>query len=193
MRKLRGAVAGLALLILPLAASATPLDAIEGTSASIGGLTITFTKVEQVGGLDLGQIELVLVADGLGVGFDLLASGALSVANGALADLKLEFTVASTAGLDGVGNHLTATATGLVSSASVSELILEAPGIDVGVVVTALGSLASNEQAFGETLHHLTITEITRLQQRFSVVPEPTTGLLVLLGLAGLAGGGRRR
>lgn len=206
LRNLSGAFAGLALLLLlPLGAGATPLDSLVGTSLSIGGLTIEFTKVQQVGGIDLSQIELVGASDGLGAGFDLISdSGALSVANGAAADLKLEFTVASGIGIDGVGNHLTASVAGLFSSASVSELILEAPAIDVGVFATTFGSLLSNEQSFTEPLHQLTITKnlvvsadpqgtaaITLLQQRFSVVPEPTTAALLLLGITALAATGR--
>ncbi len=204
LRNSSGAVAGL-LLLLPLGAGATPLDSIVGTSLSIGDLTIEFTKVEQVGGIDLGQIEILGVADGLGVGFDLIAdTAALSVADGAAADLKLEFTVVSVLGVDGVGNHLTASVAGPFSSASVSELIVEAPAVDVGVFATSFGSLLSNQQAFAETLQQLTITKnlvvsadsqgtasITRLQQRFSVVPEPTTAVLLLLGIGALGATGR--
>lgn len=201
------ALALLALLGLPLAADATPLSALVGTTDSIGGLTFTFTNVEEIGGIDLSQIDLVLVADAKGAGFDLVpAPGALAVSNGALADVKIEFTVSSAAGVTAVANYLSASASVLGSSASVSELIDEAPGVDVGVAVTPAGSLPESVQPLGTVLHELTITknmvvasvpqgsaEIIRLEQRFSVVPEPAGAALLSIGLGGLAAFARRR
>jgi hypothetical protein len=189
-------------------AQATLLSVLEGTTQSIAGLTFEFTDVDEVGGIDLSQVDLTLVADALGVGFDLtpVSAGALDASNGALKDLKLEFTVTSTAGVDAAGNHLTATAVGTGSSVSVSELIDEAPAVDLGVFVAWFGSSPSNEQSLGETLYTLTITKnlviaggadgtasTERLAQRFRVVPEPTTGLMLLFGLSGIAYYGRGR
>jgi hypothetical protein len=190
-------------------ALATPLSTLAGTTQSIAGLTFEFTDVDEVGGIDLSQVDLTLVADALGVGFDLmpLSPGALDASNGAMKDLKLEFTVTAEAGVTAVANHLTATAVGAGSSVSVSELIDEAPTVDVGVFVAWFGGLPSNEQSLGETLHTLTITKnlvliggeydatasTERLAQRFRVVPEPTTGLMLLFGLSGIAYYGRSR
>jgi len=86
------ALAAAAVLIAGASASsATPLDVLEGTSQSLGGLTFHFTKVEEVGGIVLQDVDLTLVSDGLGVGFDVtpLVAGALLASNGALKDLKL--------------------------------------------------------------------------------------------------------
>ncbi|RIL05281.1 MAG: hypothetical protein DCC71_10930 [Proteobacteria bacterium] len=200
--------AAAALLLGPLGAQATPLNVLEGTSQSLGGLTFHFTKIEEAGGLDLASLDLMLVSDALGVGFDVtpLVAGALGATEGALRDLKLEFTVTSAAGVDRAGNHLQATATGAGSSASVSELIDEAPAVDLGVFVAWFGGAPDNVQDLGVTLHTLTVTknlvlaagaegeaDITRLSQRFGVVPEPATAGLLLAGVAGLALGGRRR
>lgn len=204
---MRNAVVAALLLMLPGAASATLLSALEGTSQSIGALTFDFTKVEIAGPLDASQIDLTLVSDGLGTGFDLtpVIAGALSVSNGAIADVKLEFTITATTGIVQAGNHLAATASGLRSSASVSELIDEAPAVDLGVFVASFASLTDNVQDLGATLFTLTVTKnivvsadgngsasVERLSQRF-LVPEPTTAVLMLLGVSGLGWAGRRR
>lgn len=197
-----------ALWLVPLGAQATLLSSLEGTTQSLGGLTFHFTKVEQTGGLTLSNIDLSLVSDASGVGFDVtpVVAGALGATNGAIRDLKLEFTVTARAGVDQAGNHLEATATGVGSSASVSELIDEAPAVDLGVFVAWFGSYPDAVESLGGTLYGLTVTknlvvsagaegstEIERLQQRFRVVPEPTTALLLMLGVSGLAYQGRQR
>lgn len=204
---LRSAAAA-ALLLAPFGAQATLLSALEGTTQSLGGLTFHFTKVEETGGLNLSNIDLTLISDSLGVGFDVtpVVAGALGAANGAIRDLKLEFTVTAPAGIDEAGNHLEATATGSNSTASVSELIDEVPSVDLGVFVASFASLTDNFQPLGDTYSTLTITKnlvvaadprgtanIEKLSQRFGVVPEPTTALLVVGGLSGLAVAGRRR
>ena len=195
------------LLALPGAASATLLSSLEGTTLTVGPLSMDFTKVEIIGSLDPNQIDVSAVADAGGFGFDMtpVSSGALSVSNGALADVKLEFTVTSTIGLVAAGNHLAATATGASSSASVSELIDEAPLIDLGVFVASFASLPDRVESFAAPLYTLTITknlvlsadepgkaEVTGLAQRY-LVPEPATAGLLLLGFSGLAYAGRRR
>jgi hypothetical protein len=195
-------------LAAPIGAQATLLDALVGSFQSIGGLTFDFTKVEQTGGVNLHDVDLTLVSDGLGVGFDItpVVAGALAPSNGGLIDLKLEFTVTSTLGIDGAGNHLAATAVGEGSSASVSELIDEAPAVDLGVFVAWFGSLPDVDLPLGGTFTTLTITKnlvvnagldgdasIERLSQRYSVVPEPATAGLMMLGLTGLVWSGRRR
>jgi hypothetical protein len=195
------------LLTLPGAAGATLLSSLEGTTLTAGPLSFEFTKVEIAGALDPSQIDLSTVSDGLGIGFDVtpVSAGALSVANGAIADVKLEFTVTSTAGITAVANHLAATATGAGSSASVSELIDEFPLIDVGVFVASFGSLPDHVENLGSSAFELHITknlviaadepgstEVTKLSQRY-LVPEPTTAGLLLFGFSGLAYAGRRR
>lgn len=178
-------------------AQAAPLDSLVGTSQSLAGITIEWTKIEQTGGIDLSQIDLTLVSDGLGVGFDVtIPSGVLSVLAGGGKDLKLEFSLTSAAGVDAVGNHLTATATGSAGLASVSELLLEASSVDPGVFVMEQIGLPSTQQALGAVFHTLTVTkniaataypqgsaEITLLRQRFHVVPEPGTALLLGFGI----------
>jgi hypothetical protein len=202
------AAAFLIALGAPQGARATLLDALTGTSQSIGDLTFSFTGVEETGGINLHDVELTLVADGLGVGFDVtpVIVGALSASNGGLKDLKLEFSVTSTLGVDAAGNHLGASATGDGSSASVSELIDQAPAVDLGVFVAWFGSLPDVDEPLGGTFHTLTITKnlvmsagaagdtsIERLGQRYHVVPEPATAGLMMLGLSGLAYAGKRR
>jgi hypothetical protein len=173
-------------------------------AGSIGDLSFSFTKVEESGGIALDQIELLFASDALGTGFDLVPeSGALRVADGALADLKLEFTVSSTLGIAAAGNALTSSIDPM-ASASVSELIVEVPGVDLGVSNFAPSKFAE----LGAAYQSLTINsknlvlasmaggsaEVLLLQQRFTVVPEPASGALTLAGLAGLAAaGGRRR
>lgn len=206
---LRGtAAAALVLFAAPIGAQATLLDALVGSSQVIGDLTFDFTNVEETGGVDLHNVDLTLVADGLGVGFDItpVVAGALATSNGGLIDLKLEFTVTSTLGIDGAGNHLAATANGEGSSASVSELINEAPAVDLGVFVAWFGSQPDVDLSLGGTFTSLTITKnlvvfagpdgsasIERLSQRYNVVPEPATAGLLALGIAGLTWAGKRR
>jgi len=202
------AAAALIACAWPAPSDATLLDALAGSTQSIGGLTFAFTKVEETGGIVLHDVDLTLVADGLGVGFDVtpVVAGALSASNGALKDVKLEFTITTTAGVDQGANHLSASATGSGSTASVSELIDEVPAVDLGVYVAWFGSYADAVESFGGTYYTLTVTknlvlsggadgsaEVERLAQRFRVVPEPTTAFLLLLGFSGLAYQGRHR
>jgi hypothetical protein len=202
------AAAALIVGLLPTGATATLLDVLEGTTQSIGGLTLHFTKVEETGGIVLQNVDLTLVADAQGVGFDVtpVVAGALSASNGALKDLKLEFTITTTIGVDQAGNHLTATANGDGSTASVSELIDEVPAVDLGVYVAWFGSYADAVESLGGTYYSLTVTknlvvsggadgnaDVERLAQRFRVVPEPTIAFLLLLGFSGLACQGRQR
>lgn len=202
------AAAALIVGVWPSLSKATLLDVLEGSTQSIGGLTFHFTKVEQTGGIVLQNVDLTLVSDALGVGFDVtpVVAGALSASNGALKDLKLEFTVTTTIGVDQAGNHLTATASGVGSTASVSELIDEVPAVDLGVFVAWFGSYADAVESLGGTYYSLTVTKnivvsgaaqgsanVERLEQRFRVVPEPTTAFLLLLGVSGLAYQGRQR
>lgn len=103
------AVAALAAIFAaPLDARATRLDALAGSSRSIGDLGFAFTQLGQTGRIVLHDVDSSLVTDRLGVGFDIrqAIAGALAVASGALRDLELEFRVTSTLGVDGVANHL---------------------------------------------------------------------------------------
>jgi len=203
----RNAVFAALLLLLPGAASATLLSALEGTSQSIGAFTFDFTKVEITGPLDASEIDLTLVADGLGTGFDVTPAvpGGFSVLDGDLADVKLEFTITTTTGIVQAGNHLAGSVSGDGSSVSVSELIDEAPAVDLGVFIATFASLTDNVQDLGGTFFTLTVTKnivvsadadgaagVERLSQRF-LVPEPTTAFLILIGMSGLGWAGRRR
>jgi hypothetical protein len=204
--------AALAALLVPSMARAIPLDSLEGTTSTIGPLTIEWTRVEQTGGLDLGALDLMLASDGHGAGFDIVSpTDALSVGSGGLADLKLEFRVTSTQPIVFVRNELNASVAGDLSGASVFETISEAPSLTVLAFV--MESMAQNptQEALGSALLQLTIVKnviltagdsaggsgdfvrIDGLQQRFGVVPEPGTALLLMMGLAGMGAMGSGR
>ncbi len=136
-------LAASALLLASPAAAISLADiqaAISSTGSfvgSVGDLTFTFTKIATTATpgfeIDLSEVELMLVSDDEGPGFDLVPeAGALRVWSGALADLKLEFTVESTLGILRVGNTLFSDAFEQ-AIATVSELIVEEPGVDIGV------------------------------------------------------------
>lgn len=190
------------LLLLGSGANSTTLDQIDGTSDSIGPLTFNWTKAEETpsGSVDLSQIELVLVSDALGFGFDLVFQpGALAAHDDGPRDIKLVFDVTSTTAIDTVSNYLTATASGQ-ASISVSELIIPAPGVDLGVIVHGQFAIPAVTGSLPAPLNELSITknivasglpsgsaEAIRLEQRYTVVPEPGTAAMLLLGLAGLS------
>lgn len=195
-------------LLLPGApAGAVPLSDVQAAIvadgsyvASAGDLTLTFTRVSESGGVDLSQVDLLLVDDPLEPGFDLvpLSAGALSAVDLELLDLQLEFTVASGLGITGAASELTASVGGLgMAMASVSELIVEEPGVDLGVAVGApfaSAALAQIRNLLTIDSKNLVLTsmegssvEVTRVAQRFAVVPEPASAGLLLAGLLGLA------
>lgn len=211
-------VAALALfLTIPSLAGAIALSdpALLTTPITQGPLTFNFTNIESAGGLDLDLIDISFVGSGLIFGFDISAAsgngGGMHTVNGVTADVKLEFTISSTIPIILVSNNLAGFAISLpplvpLSSVSVSELIAEDGAINVGVTYTNFGSQTYNDHAVGN-LTNLTITknlviaadsglsgfaEITLLEQRYSVVPEPGTANLLLLGLVGLAARSRR-
>jgi hypothetical protein len=209
MRATSGVSLAVAALLLggSTPASAIPLDALEGTTHSIAGLTIQFTDVRQTGGIDLADVDLSFVVDALGVGFDItpLVAGALDAANKQLEILKLEFTVTSAAGIDRVVGHLDAQTKGILSAVIAWERIEES-GFVMPLFVTWLGSNTHDVEDLRDPLHTLTIKKhlvigagwhgsasVSSLSQRFRVVPEPATALMLLFGLSGIAYFGRSR
>ncbi len=194
-----------ALWMAPASSWATPLNALQGTTDSIGPLTFEFVFVSGNGGLDLSQVDLALVDAGGGVyGFDVTApAGVFRVETGEPAkDLNLMFNLTSTVAFGEVSNALVNPAVaGIGAAVTAFEEIAEV-AVDVGVFSLGSGDnlLFKSQDISGEGLTSLTISknvmvsiagvgsaELVSLQQRYTVIPEPASASLLVLGLTGLA------
>jgi hypothetical protein len=200
------------LLMLPGTASAVSisLDTLQGQTTSVGSLSFDWTKVESTGDVDLSMILLSMESDTEGEGFDLTPaiSSAMRADHPEKFDIKLEFRVTSTIPILQVGNHLQGAVQGQYS-VSVFETLAEDLA-NPTAFIAYFGSQPDAVELLASPQSELNIVKnivvdfnaagvqtgdygrIDLLRQRFTVVPEPGTGLLVLLGLGGIGIVGRR-
>jgi hypothetical protein len=150
--------------------------------------------------LDLSSILVVPTANGFG--FDLV--GPLSANGGEIGDLVVRFDVDAVDVLDWARLSMTGAATGLGAGASVTETF---QGVgDRQLFVYAIGggpsSLIDQVSLLDLQLLHLRVTtdiildstvlsgppgsaQISVVTQEFKIIPEPATGMLLLLGIGG--------
>jgi hypothetical protein len=168
--------------------------------------TLFFSNWEVVptgslGNLDLSSILVVPTVNGFG--FDLV--GPLSANGGEIGDLVVRFDVDAVDVLDWARLSMTGAATGLGAGASVTETF---QGVgDRQLFIYAIGegpsSLDTGQVSLLDLqLLHLRVTkdiildstvlsgppgsaQISVVTQEFKIIPEPTTGMLVLLGVGG--------
>jgi hypothetical protein len=198
-----------ALAALLLAASAggaralTLDDLAGGASFATGPLTFSDFEVIVTGdlSLDLAAYPVQVLADGFRL------SGPLSVLLGDAGTVLLSYVVTATDPI-GVGASLLApgSAIGDGSQAWVGETLLDAASQPLGALfaytVVGVGSDTFEQTSFAavstvqvaKTLHVGSglFAALPLVEQRFLVVPEPLTLVLLTLGISGLAFWGRR-
>jgi hypothetical protein len=198
--------AGLALLVAaqaPAARALTLADLAAGGSFGAGALTFANFAVSVSGDLsaDLADYPVQVLADGFRL------SGPLSALLGDAGTLLLSYTVTAPDPIV-VGASLLAPAStiGAGSQAWVGESLLDAASLPVASLfvfdVEGVGASAFDAAPFAPTAAlqiakavHVgsgLFSAITLVEQRFLVVPEPLTLVLLTLGLGGLALWGRR-
>jgi hypothetical protein len=189
------------LAVAPAAHALTLQDLNAGTAFASSDGTLTFSfdpgSVVPAGSLP-GSLLDYLVTPIVG-GFQI--SGPLAAVNGAFAGVSLSYQVTAGAGLllDGASLLITGVAIGAGAIATAGETLSN--GTSLGVLVTGFGGDVPLDGASfaaapslgvvsGVTLLALGAGEVSAIQtlrQSFSVVPELETGMLLGLGLLGLA------
>lgn len=204
-RRLRTAAVlalGLA-LAAPGAGALTLADLDGGGSFSVGSLLFSDFDVSAAGdiSLDLADYPVQLLSDGFRL------SGPLSVLLGDAGTLLISYTVSA---LDpilvGASVSAAGVAIGAGSQAWVGESLFDAANVPVGSLFTyaidgvgavpfdSVGFAATSVVAVAKTIHVESglFAALPVIDQRFLVVPEPLTLVLLALGLGGLALWGQR-
>lgn len=181
----------------------TLADLAGGSSFSAGQLVFDDFQVTVAGDLS-AQLDDYAVQV-LGDGFRL--SGPLSALTGDSGTLLVSYSVNAPADLiDGASLFAGAVAIGAGSQAWVGESLLSGPDVLGSLFVfdiAGVGSTPTDAVGFAPVSHvevaksvHLgggSFAALTVVDQRFFVVPEPLTLLLLVVGLLGLAASGRQR
>jgi len=189
---------------VPQAARALTLaDLDAGGSFSVGSLTFSDFDVLVTGDVsaDLSDYPVQLLADG----FRLAGIPCLTL--GEEATVLVSYVVESALGIDGASLFAPLVAAGAGAAALVSDSLLDEDG-DALATLLALnvfgdGSDFSDSAGFVATtklqvvkvisLTTGVVAAVPHVDQRFSVVPEPLTLVMLASGLSGLAMVGRRR
>ena len=212
---------GFVLLLASEVRALTLADLIAGDNLMTSN-GLTFDSFDAVISGDLAtaitpaDLEIVVLSDGFRI------AGPISAADGEIGDILLSYSVTQTffpnlLPIIGASLLSNGVAEGIGAQAGIDELLLMTPH---GVVIAVLsafdtGAISGDAIFFDEAsfdpIHALHVEKdilvdsvlldggvggsarISLIDQRFQVVPEPTSISLMSLGLAGLAFGGRRR
>ena len=185
------------------AQSLTLADLDAGGSFSVGALTFSDFEVLVAGDVsaDLADYPVQLLADGFRL------AGPLSVMFGEEATVLVSYVVEAAAGIESASLFAPLVAAGSGAGAMVSDSLLDAQGDPLATLlalnVFGDGSDFSDAAGFAATtkLEVVKVISLTagviaaspHVDQRFSVVPEPLTLVMLAGGLTGLAMVGRRR
>ncbi len=189
-----------------------------GGFTTTSGLTFGDFDATIAGDLALAVTNEDLLLTILADGFELI--GPLSTADGEIGDLLLSFGVMAVSlanGINGASLLTIGVADGNGAQVAVDELILGQPGAQVlGTLSTFDTGAVSGDGVFADAIQfapRLSIrvlkdivldsfligsgpggsARISFVEQRFSVVPEPSTLALLAIGLTGIGVFGRRR
>lgn len=194
---------GIAVMLAAPSARALTLADLEG-GGSFGAGPLTFSNFEiSVGGdlsLDLTDYPVQILADGF------LVSGPLSVLFADAGTLLLSYTVSAIAPIGGASLFAPAETIGEGAQAWVSSSLLDAASLPLASLfvfdVEGVGATPSASAGFApvSVLQVVATANVASgvfaalpvIDQRFLVVPEPLTLMLLALGLGGLAAWGRR-
>ena len=190
----------------PAAKALTLADLDAGARFGVGSITFSDFELSVAGDLsiDLADYPVQLLGDGFRI------AGPLTMLLGDEGTLLLSYVAETVAGvfLDGAALFSPLVAIGSGAAALVSESLLGPSGVPVGTLLAlnvAGGDPALLSDSIGfAAVSRLEVVKVVALQsgtvagaphvdQRFSVVPEPLTLVMLGSGLVGLTLSGRRR
>ncbi len=205
---LRSIALALALFVgVPRAVQALTLaDLDAGASFGVGSITFSDFEISVTGDLsvDLSDYPVQLLGDGFRI------AGPIAVLLGEEGTLLMSYVAETTAGvfLDGAALFSPLVAVGSGAAALVSESLLGPGGVPVGTLLALAvaggdPAVLSDSVGFAQ-MSRIEVVKVVALQsgiiavvphvdQRFSVIPEPLTLVMLASGLAGLTLSGRRR
>lgn len=207
-------------LALPLSAGAISLQQVidDGGFTTSNGVSFSNFSVSITGALSgsltASQLDIAFEESATSAGFSL--TGPISAADGELGDVFLSFTVTSSTGINGaLLSSLGVASGGAGALASVDELIRTGSGVFLGLLSNfdTGGSgtgifddqISFAEQTTIRVMKDILVdssiigggpggsARISFVNQTFTLVPEPTTLLLVLGGLGAMGWRQRRR